>query len=176
MDNKLDVVWKGPAIESIFKDLQFPTEIFKKLHNFPEKIAQILDDKYDAVKMSFDDLRVLSIRAAQNLTKLGIKKGDVVGMVAKNSIYVAPVSLGCLLIGAVLNPIAESGITHIFSITEPKIIFVDYEYVVQVKEAMKTLRNNATIFTFIEKADCCSFVTEIFSEIGGEADFRFEVL
>lgn len=40
--------------------------------------------------MSFDEIRIKSIRAAQNLQKRGYKRSQVVGIIAKNSHHLAP--------------------------------------------------------------------------------------
>lgn len=53
--------------------------------------------------MTNGEIRLNSIRAAQNLTTLGIRFGDVIGFVAKNTKHVASIAFAGLLLGAPIN-------------------------------------------------------------------------
>lgn len=53
--------------------------------------------------MTNAEIRLNSIRAAQNLIKLGIQFGDVFGFVAKNTKHLASIAFAALLVGAPIN-------------------------------------------------------------------------
>lgn len=55
--------------------------------------------------MTNGEIRWRTIRAAQNLTKLGIGFDDVIQVIAKNHHYLAPIVFAALTIGAPVNAI-----------------------------------------------------------------------
>lgn len=55
--------------------------------------------------MTNGEIRWRTIRAAQNLTKLGIGFDDVIQVIAKNHHYLAPIMFAALTIGAPVNAI-----------------------------------------------------------------------
>lgn len=55
--------------------------------------------------MTNGEIRLRTIRAAQNLTKLGIGFDDVIQVIAKNHHYLAPIVFAALTIGAPVNAI-----------------------------------------------------------------------
>lgn len=56
--------------------------------------------------MTNREIRWRTIRAAQNLTKLGIGSNDVIQVIASNHHYLAPLMFAALTIGAPINAIA----------------------------------------------------------------------
>lgn len=65
------------------------------LQREPARIVQACYD--DGVDLSAGEMAKLGLRAAKNLLKTGLKTGDVVGLVCKNTTYQGPLVLGCLL-------------------------------------------------------------------------------
>lgn len=47
----------------------------------------------------------LSVTCAKNLESLGVKKGDIVTVVANLTYYTTPLCYGCFIHGAVVNPV-----------------------------------------------------------------------
>jgi 4-coumarate--CoA ligase len=88
--------------------------IANNLQREPERVVQVSYD--DGVELTAAEMLKLASRIAKNLVKEGFKLGDVVGIVVKNTTYVAPVFLACLLVGcpiSTLDPIFE--VTEIVS-------------------------------------------------------------
>ena len=165
-------IWHGPKV--IKSPRPFTTKLFEHLQKTPNKIAQI--SVYERTELTYNDLRLMSIRAAQNLIEIGVKPGDVVGIIARNSTFVAPVVFGCFLIGAPINSLDVShkteDIKHMWGITRPKLVFSDPEKVPLVQEAIKELKLNAKIFTFLENVKGCVSVSEILIKTGKEEVFK----
>lgn len=54
------------------------------------------------------EIKIKTIRVANNLQKVGINVGDVVAVIARNHHYVAPVVFACLTVGAPVNTLDAS--------------------------------------------------------------------
>ena len=169
--DEVNKIWSGPKI--VEEQKSFIQELFKNLHKTPNKIAQI--SIFEKTELTYNELRLLSIRAAQNLLDLGVKPGDVIGFIAKNSTYLAPITFGCFLIGAPINPLDAvhqlEDYKHLWGITRPKIIFCDPDKLDLVQEAIKFLNLNAKVFTFLENIEGFLSVEEVLKETGNEDNF-----
>lgn len=127
--------------------------IMHYLQREPQRIVQSCFD--DGVELSAGEIAKLSSRIAKNLSKEGMAIGDVVGLVVKNTTYVAPVVLGCLLLGcpiSTLDPTFDTNeIAHIFKQTKPKFVFCDRDNWKTVSEAMRNCDNESELVTVDEK-------------------------
>lgn len=123
------------------------------LQRDPNKIIQVCCD--DGVEISAGEMAKLSLRIAKNLLMEGLKFKDVIGVVAKNSTYVAPLVLASLLIGTPCNTLDpmfdDREIAHIFKQTNPKIVFCDCDNWETIIEALKRCENDAEVWTVDEK-------------------------
>lgn len=129
--------------------------IMNYLMREPSKIVQACYD--DGVELSAGEMAKIASRIARNFQKEGLKLGDVIGMVAKNTTYVAPTVLGCFLVGC---PISTLDITfdvnevaNIFKQTQPKLVFCDHDNWDVVSEALKNCGNDCEVVTVDEKLD-----------------------
>ncbi|CRK91364.1 CLUMA_CG005037, isoform A [Clunio marinus] len=97
----------------------------------------------------------LSLRIVKNLMKEGLKFGDVVGLVVKNTTYVAPLVLACLLGGfpvSTLDPTFDDNeVANIFRQTNPKMVFCDHDNFEIVVDAMEVTNNDSDIYIVDEK-------------------------
>ncbi|XP_039228472.1 4-coumarate--CoA ligase-like 7 isoform X2 [Drosophila yakuba] len=123
-----DRIWSGAKRANTYTDeTSIGSVICKGMRNWPRNVCQIND--VDGVEMTFGQGITWAIRIAQILKKKGLKHPDVIGIAAKNSTYVTPVAVACLLNGTpfhAVNPVSdEATLTHIFSITKPTVIFCD---------------------------------------------------
>jgi 4-coumarate--CoA ligase len=104
--------------------------------------------------MSCQEMRNHIIRVARNFQNLGMQRGDVVCMVAKNSQYVAAVVVGGLLIGLTISSLDPFftiiEMTHALSLAEPKLIFCDEENVAIVNETLKSLHMQTEVYVLTE--------------------------
>jgi 4-coumarate--CoA ligase len=143
------------------------------LQREPTKVIQVCYD--DGVEMMAGEIAKLGLRVAKNLTKEGFKQGDVIGLVVKNTTYVAPLVLACLLIGtpvSTLDPtFDDKEIANIFRQTRPKLVFCDHDNWDMVVDALNQCDSEAEILTIDEKMTGVRFITEMLELLPGEMEY-----
>lgn len=167
-------VWDGEKVEYPFaNDTSVGAEILKSLAETPERVLNICHD--DETAMTCEETRLNAIRIAQNLTKLGFKAGDNIGIICTNSTYLSPTLYACLLIGAPINPLdvafRKDDIVQMFGQTKPKLVFCDSDVYKTVKEAIDELKSNAIIYTLRDVIEDTSFIAELIEPTSNESDF-----
>lgn len=129
--------------------------IYHYLQRDPSKVVQACYD--DGVELTAGELCKLATRVAKNLLRDNLEIGNVVGLVAKNTTYVAPIVLGCLFIGcpvSTLDPTFDvNEIVNIFKQTKPKLVFCDHDNIEIVAEALRRCENSSEIITVDEKLE-----------------------
>lgn len=100
-------IWSGPQRKDFYnKDITLAEVIFEVLSKCPDKVIQIHDvtqEKLTAQQL-LDHSRVLS----KNLLKLGLKKGDVIGLMASNWTHVTTLMLSSFVCGTPVNALYQS--------------------------------------------------------------------
>lgn len=114
--------------------------------------------------MTFEDIRLKTIRAAQNLQDRGYKPNQVFGIMAENVANLPPIVFASLCLGCPINAmhtgVEKPNIVRMFEMTKPSLIFCDIKVYDLVEECLKKLGNNAKVFTFngtkgnSESVDC----------------------
>lgn len=161
-------IWSGPQIHNPFLNSQssLGEMILKSLKAEPDRIIQISHD--EGQELTCKEFLSLSIRSAQNLTKMGLKQGDVIAFLAKNSTKLAPLLHGCIFNGLPVNPIypesTKADIVRMLKITKPKVVFCDPECMLKLKKSIFELNYRPQIFTMIEEVDGFPYVDELFEE------------
>lgn len=91
--------------------------ILNEFKKTPERITQVSADT--GVQVTCHQMRQRSIKIAKHLQSLGLKQGDVVGIMACNSEYLAAVVFACFTLGLPINALApimvEGDIIHMYS-------------------------------------------------------------
>lgn len=145
-------IWSGPKTAPLYsKRVTLGQILIAALERCPKQIGQICHD--DGSQMTNGEIRINSIRASLNYRdRIGLKVGDVIGVIAKNSKNLASMVIGAFLNGTPISPLDPcmdtKDIVHMFAITKPKIVLCDSENVETVKLAMKELENCAPVFVF----------------------------
>lgn len=125
--------------------------------------------------MTFDEIRIRTIRAAQNLQKRGYKPTQVFGIMAKNSHHVAPIVFASISMGCPVNTLdpsfGKTELLHMLNTTKPVLMFCDVGSQDLLKECLTELRNDAKIFTFGGSKDEGEPVENLFSETENDDDF-----
>jgi 4-coumarate--CoA ligase len=152
--NRESKILSGSLIEPFFHPNVSAGQLaLFSLQRDPSKVVQVSYD--DGVQLTAGEMAKLSLRVAKNLLMEGLKMGDVIGLVVKNSNYVAPIVLGSLLIATpcnTLDPTFEKNeIAQIFMQTKPKIVFCDKDNWEVVVEALKDCGNISEVWTIDEK-------------------------
>lgn len=135
---------------------------------------QINDDTGE--QFTFEELRLMTIRAAQNLQKRGYGVKQVVGIISENYAHFAPIVFAALSLGNPVNPVHGAGKSHILStlqLIEPKLIFCGVEKYDLIVECLAELGLNAKIFTLNGKIGDAETVESLFSQTGTEAEFVY---
>lgn len=126
--------------------------------------------------MTYDAMRELTIRASLNLQKRGYKPGDVLGVIATNTDYLAPIVGASYCTGCPINALATSfvkdEIKHMFGITKPSVVFCDVEVYDRLIESLAECGVQAKIITMNGKIYGCEEVEDLFVETGLESTFR----
>ncbi|XP_030375093.1 4-coumarate--CoA ligase 1 [Scaptodrosophila lebanonensis] len=127
-----DNIWSGAKRSSIYNyDTSVGKVIFNTMKNWPKNVCQISD--IDGVQVTNGQGITWAIRIAQFFKKRGLNHKDVIGIAAKNTTYVMPLGVACLMNATPfhsVNPVLdETTIRHVFQITKPMLIFCDgHEY------------------------------------------------
>lgn len=150
---KFDVVkkfWESEKIPYPYPMDKFLGElILEKLEKTPDRICQICHD--DGRELTCKELRVKSIRVAENLLKMEIKSNDVVGIVCGLSNEVSFLLFACIYVGATVNALdvslGKEDYKQMFSQTLPKLVFCDSDIITTVREALTELKNDAQVLS-----------------------------
>lgn len=138
-------------------------------HHYP----QISNDS--GIQLSYDEIRIRIIRAAQNLQKRGVNTKMVFGVLAKNSHHLAPIVFASMCLGCPVNALdptfKKSELLHMLKTTEPALMFCDSEAYDLVKECLIELGNPAKIFVFGDSKDGAESVENLFDETHDEDTF-----
>lgn len=168
-------IWKGPDVQFPFpKSAHISELILNTLKETPDRVVQIYHESDS--RMTCDELRMKAIRVGQNLSKQMVNDGDVVGFDCGNSEHLIALVCGCILIGAIPNPMAlqhdVADLVHMWKITKPKFVFCDAEVYEKVVEALNQLESDAKICTLTECKDDVLFVDDVLAPTGFERYFR----
>ena len=147
-------ILSGKRVPQIFhQNVSIGQVILYEIHKNPNKVLQVNDD--DGIELTGGEIANMMINITKNLYRFGLRSGDVAGLCAANTTYIAPVILGCLLLKLPINPVDKffevNEMLAIFEKTEPKLIFCDHDNVSKVIEALQSLRNNALIIVLTNK-------------------------
>lgn len=145
-------IWSGPKEDRSEDNLSFREAILDTLRSTPEKVFQISDD--EDTKLTYAETTAISFRVAQNLKRFGVKSNDVVAVLVNNSTYMAPIVVGCVMIGAPVNSVMSktgvdvSSIKGVFDVTKPKVVIIEEceKFYNQVMEAVPTANLDCKIF------------------------------
>lgn len=155
MYNRESKILSGAQIEPFYNSfVSCGQMVLHYLQLDPRKTIQVNYD--DGVELTAGELAKLGLRVAKNLSFMeDLKQGDVIGLVVKNTTYVAPLILGSLLIGTPCNTLdpsfEENEIAQIFHQTKPKIVFCDHDNWEVVIEALKRCESSSEVWTIDEK-------------------------
>lgn len=127
--------------------------------------------------MSFDEIRIKTIRAAENFQERGYESKQIFGLLARNSHHVAPIVFGSICIGCIVNALdptfGKIELIHMLNTTNPSLMFCDIECYDLLKECLTELENEAKIFTFGGSKDDTEPVEILFAETGTEKYFLY---
>lgn len=137
-------------------------------------IQQISDN--NDIRMTFDEMKSKTIRAAQNLQALEYKPKQVFTFVARNSHHLAPIAFASIAVGCPINTLDPSfgriELIHMLTVTKPVLVFCDIDCFELVDECLAELENRAKIFTFGGSSGRSEPVENLFKDTHREDEFR----
>lgn len=144
---------------------------FVKLKLISNLKFQINDDTGE--QHTFDELRLMSIRAAQNLRKREYGSEQVFGFITEHVTHLAPLIVAALCLGHPISAMNQwkHDSTRILKTVEPSVIFCEARMYDMVVECMAEAGCNAKIFTFNGTKGSSEAVENLLEETGIEEDF-----
>lgn len=139
------------------------------LFNFfraPEKVIQVSHEDKSVVTCL--QMSVMMENIAQSLHKLGFRFGDVAGLLATNTTFVAPTIFACFLLGLPVSPLDVSfhvgQIVRIYRETKPKLVFCDHDKAEKLIRALEILKSDATVIILTERLDNLMHISDLIAE------------
>lgn len=173
-------LWRGLVCPSIRNpEANLGQVVFDCLSRNPGKVIQINAD--DGSEMTCAEMKRRISRVALHMSKLGLRKGDFVSLACGSSENVVPVYIGCLSIGAVVNPLApvftKDDFAHMMKLTQSKAVFCDVANREVVEQAVEeVIKVKPAMFVFGNAGGSCKSVEDLLSPVIGEDRFMPEYL
>lgn len=142
-------IWESSKLPYPYPmDVYFDEIMLEFCDSTPDRVIQWHHEENKA--LTCRELKHSSISIAKSLIALGIKSDDVVTMICKNSTFVTSLIHGCVLMGAIINPLTHQlsadNIRHLLMQTRPKMIICDPEMVEVVRQAINFINNSPLIY------------------------------
>lgn len=111
------------------------------------------------------------------MSKLGLKQGEIIAVIAKNSENLAPIIFAAFSIGLIINtldPTFESvEITHMLNITKPSLVFGDRDNLETVQRSLSELNLNVPLYTFGGATHFSRSIDDLLVETNAENSFQY---
>lgn len=135
--------------------------------------SQINDE--NGTKLTYHEIRLKAIRAAQNLLKRGLKIRDVFGFMTVHCDYLVPIMVASICLACPVAPLhpmlTKDEIVRFFLKARPSVAFCDISAFDQLNEALNELPFSVKVFTFDGHIDGVEPVENLFIETGEEDRF-----
>lgn len=163
--NAKEKLWSGKKCPTVYNPKASMGQIIlHSLYRDPEKVIQVSDET--GIEMTASETRLKTVRAAQNLQRLGYKSNDVFGFMVGNIQNLSPIVFAAFCLGCPINaldPIHDkSEVVHMFGITKPQVIFCEDACFDTLKRGLDELGSKAKVFIFDGIRDSAACVDELF--------------
>ena len=116
----------------------------------PSLISQINSANWE--EMTAKEMQIRTIRIAQNLLKMGYKKGDIFAILTQNNDNLAPLVYAGFCIGAAIHVMdpksSDSEVFDDVKIVRPTVVFCDMGHLEKIEGAVKDVGIEPKIFVF----------------------------
>ncbi|XP_017150764.1 luciferin 4-monooxygenase [Drosophila miranda] len=159
--------WFGPRGKDFYgPEMTLGEVIMRVLQINADQVMQHCDPTGE--ELTGAQLAQQSARIAQAFKRLGLYRGDVIGISANNTTYLTSVVIAALLLGIPINPLhpefAEETVKYMYDITEPKLIFCDVENYPTIQAVNQRLVTPATIYLLNGRLEGVRDVSELLNE------------
>ncbi|XP_058818604.1 uncharacterized protein LOC131681669 [Topomyia yanbarensis] len=167
--------WSGRNLPPLYNPNQGIGElIWRVMDRAPWKIAQISADS--GVRVTYREMRLRSVRVAQNLAAMGYEMGDVVAIIARNNEKLAPVVFGCFMQGLPINSLDPNfhrdDFAHMFATAKPKVVFCEGDLVDEVRAACELASIEPSLTVFGPRVNGYTRVDDLLVETGLEKHYQ----
>lgn len=126
-------------------------------------------------QMTFYEMRLNTIRTAQNLQNRGFEPHQVFCFMVKQHDYLASTVLASFCLACPIAPLhptlSKDEIVRILAKTKPSLVFCDSETSNQIADALNELESKAKMFTFGEHVNGLEPIENLLIETGNEDQF-----
>ncbi|CAG9805901.1 unnamed protein product [Chironomus riparius] len=151
--------------------------ILNVMFKAPNKVIQVSDD--DGIEVTCSQMSDMMTNIAKNLFKIGLRSGDVAGILASNTTYLSPAIFACLLLRLPMNPIEKSfdvnQIVNIFRGTRPKVVFCDHDVIEKLMAALGILEIEARIVILTDRIEGLFHISDFLQQNYGYDEFIYKV-
>ncbi|XP_022228004.2 luciferin 4-monooxygenase [Drosophila obscura] len=159
--------WFGPRGKDFYgPEMTLGEVIMRVLRINADQVMQHCDPT--GVELTGAQLAQQSARIAQAFKRLGLYRGDVIGISANNTTNLTSVVIAALLRGIPINPLhpefTEETVKYLYDITEPKLIFCDVENYPTIRAVNQRLATPATIYLLNGRLEGVRDVSELLNE------------
>ncbi|SPP73795.1 luciferin 4-monooxygenase [Drosophila guanche] len=160
--------WFGPRGKDFYgPEMTLGEVIMRVLQINADQVMQHCDPTGE--ELTGGQLAQQSARMAQAFKRLGLYRGDVIGISASNTTKLTSVVIAALLRGIPINPLhpefTEETVKYMYDITEPKLIFCDVENYPTIWAVNQRLVTPATIYLVNGQLEGVRDVGELLNEI-----------
>ncbi|XP_061394007.1 probable 4-coumarate--CoA ligase 1 [Musca vetustissima] len=159
-------IWSGENIGMAYgPEDSIAAVALRKMLEKPKQIAQVCYQSGN--EMTNLEIAKHTIQVAKRFEKLQLHQGDIIGLCAGNTDYMAPLVFGALASGLCISTLDPSfdkdGIKHVYSLTKPRMMFCDGQLYEKVREALDECGLKATeIYTISKHLDGAPSIMEFF--------------
>ncbi|XP_063388571.1 luciferin 4-monooxygenase-like isoform X2 [Cydia fagiglandana] len=143
--------------------------LLRSLKDYPDFVLQI--DGATGESETNGSVLERTVRCAIALKSLGLRRGDVITLMAPNHIDLAIPFYAALYLGVIVSPIDRTlGVDELqrtLEVTRPKVIFCQSDRAPDVQQALNRIESDASIVTF-DTGDRLSF-PEFLGKYGGKS-------
>ncbi|XP_034652530.1 luciferin 4-monooxygenase [Drosophila subobscura] len=159
--------WFGPRGKDFYgPEMTLGEVIMRVLQINADQVMQHCDPTGE--ELTGGQLAQQSARMAQAFKRLGLYRGDVIGISASNTTKLTSVVIAALLRGIPINPLhpefTEETVKYMYDITEPKLIFCDVENYATIWAANQRLVTPAIIYLVNGQLEGVRDVGELLNE------------
>lgn len=170
-------IWKIESIPySYLPDYMVSDLMFEELSKDPKRIFQICAD--DGTKLTAEELKISSIRVAQNLMKSDVRPNDVVCLITHQSHMTTILISGVIFCGALINPLDsqfdEKDIRVVCENLKPKIIICDPEAIPKIQKSLNEVKFVYSIYSTASASEESNFLktVDLLKPTGNEESFK----
>lgn len=127
--------------------------------------------------MTYHEMWLMTVRAAQNLQKMGFQSHQVFSFMVNHADHLVPIVLASLCLACPINALhpllSKQEIVRVLSKTKPSVIFCAIDEYNRIDEALKELKLNMRIFIFDGYIEGLETVESLFADTGIENHFMY---